>query len=1434
MTIGSHTITATPTDDTAQYSYDFLNWSFVGDSVNRDMTARAYFSRTVNQYTVSIDVNESTWGSVSNNTMTVDYGTPVSVSGNRLDIGSDSIEATPSDTTVQYVYTFTEWLNVPVEITEDVTITAVFGRSDVDYEVSVSVEGFGTVSVSRFVVPYGTSISASGTTLNVGGASSVATPNQPTAQYTYSFAGWTGIPPENIVTDHVSVVAVFSETINQYTVSISVNESAWGSVSETSVTVDYGTPISTSLNNLNIGSVTVSATATQSTAQYTYSFTNWVYSENTVTSDMDVVAYFTRTVNQYTVSIVANDITWGSVSRGAVTVDYGTVISSEGNTLNIGSESVLATPSQSTAQYSYSFVGWNNIPQNGEITASITVTAEFLAHLNEYVVTINAESGGTVSESRLVVPYGTPVTERGNHLSVGSVDVVATPNDNTAQYTYGFRAWSNIQSQITQSITITAEFDVILNIYTVSIQVNNSEYGQISSESVSAPYGTDIVRNGNILELGSESVFATPSSPTAQYTYALDSWLGPNRVTGDTVITAQFSRTVNQYTITIISENIAYGSVSRSTVVANYGTPVSSFENRLYIGNTIVTATPSPATSEYVYIFDEWSDVPSSVMGDTTVSASFLRLVNSFIVTILTDGNGTVSDTEVVVPYGTSITPYANELRIGVETVIATPNEPDAQYTNYFGRWADIPSNEQVTENIVVTARFVSELNQYTVTFEATSGGTVSMPSAVVEYGVSVVADGPRLNVGGVIVYATPQEADVQYTYSFRDWSAPDTIRGNTTIVAYFTQTVNRYTVSFLSSDNSYGTVSVNSITAGYGAVIQIVEDTVSVGPHVATAIPSQATSQYTYYFTDWTGISSGDILTSDMTVTANFSRFVNEFSITISTIGNGRVSSELIYADYGASVSVEGDRLVIGISEVLATPGERTQQYSYYFNQWLGLDDVETVTEDMEITAEFLSVVNQYTLYISSNDVMYGNVSQPSVTVDYGTLVSVVDNILYISDTQITATPSESTVQYRYDFVGWDNIPSEITMDIVGHAIFSREVVTYTVSINVTPQGYGSVSQDTVTVPYGSVISASNDTLNVGSTSVFATPSSQSEGYNYFFDKWVGIPNDNAVVSNMVITAVFYRDTYPITVTFHATEFGSVSVESIIVTYGTGIQYNENIITIGDSTITATPNQPTAQYTYSFNGWTGIVSDVITEDTVITAQFSRTVNQYTVSVRINEDYGTVSAPSVTVDYGTGISVDGQNLIVGSNTITATPYEDTPRYSYSFDRWDVYSSEVRADMTVTAVFSRTTEMYIIHITVVNPDYGTVSKDTIEADYGTPMRIDGNKLIIGSQNVVATPVASTEEYDYTFGGWSSIGDKVESDMDVTATFHRDLTAWAFSIISLEESKNTDSEGLFKTVLKIIPILVLGILIYIGASRFIRSNDDSDYDSGDDYY
>ena len=568
------------------------------------------------------------------------------------------------------------------------------------------------------------------------------------------------------------------------------------------------------------------------------------------------------------------------------------------------------------------------------------------------------------------------------------------------------------------------------------------------------------------------------------------------------------------------------------------------------------------------------------------------------------------------------------------------------------------------------------------------------------------------------------------------------------------------------------------------------------------------------------------------MTITAVFSRIVNDFTITIVTEGNGNVSMNTVNAEYGASITAESNVLTIGISEVVATPGERTQQYTYYFDGWEGIDGIDSVTQDMEITAQFGYTVNRYTLYISPNDAIYGNVSQPSITVDYGTSVSINDNTLLIGETLITASPSQSTVQYTYNFVRWDNIPSEITMDSVGHAIFSRDIVNYTVYFNVNESEYGNVFPESVTVPDGTSITSSGNTDTVGSTTVTATPSGILEGYSHAFSKWTGIPNDNAVVSDITVTAVFSRTLITVTVTIHVTDYGTVSTESMEVDYGTGIRYEENILYVGEQTVIATPYTSDAQYTYRFVEWMGISADTITDDMDITAQFSRTVNQYTVTIGVNSDYGTVSPASVTVDYGPDIIVNGQNMTIGSTVVTATPYDDTIEYVYTFDRWVMESARVTSDMSVTAVFSRTIATYIIHITVVNPDYGTVSKDTIEADYGTPMRIDGNKLIIGSQNVVATPVTSTEEYDYSFGGWDSIGDMVESDMDVTATFHRDLTAWAFSIVAIEEMKNSDSGNLFKTVLKIIPILVLSVLVYIGASRFIRSGDDSD--DSDDYY
>lgn len=108
----------------------------------------------------------------------------------------------------------------------------------------------------------------------------------------------------------------------------------------------------------------------------------------TVVGDTAVTANFVRTVNTYTVSIAVNDPAYGTVDVQTVTVDYGATISAASNVLTVGSTDVTATANQSTAQYTFAFGSWQNIPAGGTVTDDLTVTANFTATLRSYTVTI--------------------------------------------------------------------------------------------------------------------------------------------------------------------------------------------------------------------------------------------------------------------------------------------------------------------------------------------------------------------------------------------------------------------------------------------------------------------------------------------------------------------------------------------------------------------------------------------------------------------------------------------------------------------------------------------------------------------------------------------------------------------------------------------------------------------------------------------------------------------------------------------------------------------------------------------------------------------------------------------------------------------------------------------------------------------------------------
>ena len=138
--------------------------------------------------------------------------------------------------------------------------------------------------------------------------------------------------------------------------------------------------------------------------------------------------------------------------------------------------------------------------------------------------------------------------------------------------------------------------------------------------------GSSVMDKGEIDEWETP-VYAgdTPTkAATAQYTYTFSWWdpeVGP--ITHRTIYQAQFTSTVNEYDLTITSNNSDYGSVDVAFVEWQpYWTPISAEENVLTIG-TWEDKVEVTATASAGYVFSGWWELPTSVTADTTITATF-------------------------------------------------------------------------------------------------------------------------------------------------------------------------------------------------------------------------------------------------------------------------------------------------------------------------------------------------------------------------------------------------------------------------------------------------------------------------------------------------------------------------------------------------------------------------------------------------------------------------------------------------------------------------------------------------------------------------------------------------------------------------------------------------------------------------------------------
>ena len=313
-------------------------------------------------------------------------------------------------------------------------------------------------------------------------------------------------------TSYVSTL-FFLAAPSTHVVTISSNNVDYGTVSNSSITVEDSTPIAVSDNTITIGTspdaVVITATPTTSDAQYTYAFVGWsgVPVSGTIDEDLTITATFSRTINQYTATITNSTPSYGSVSPVSVTADYGSAISSVSNVLSIGSTDVTATPEAADAQYTYAFGAWGAFPAT--LTEDIEITVSFTQTVNEYTITWSI-SGVTSTETYL---YGQ----------------MPTHADPTPPEGYLFAGWSPSIATVTQDQTYTAVFEEIVYI-TVTFDPNGGQLEGSATKSVGigTPYGElPTPKKDNNKFLG---WFTDPEEGT--------------QVTADTIVTADADQTL--------------------------------------------------------------------------------------------------------------------------------------------------------------------------------------------------------------------------------------------------------------------------------------------------------------------------------------------------------------------------------------------------------------------------------------------------------------------------------------------------------------------------------------------------------------------------------------------------------------------------------------------------------------------------------------------------------------------------------------------------------------------------------------------------------------------------------------------------------------------------------------------------------------------------
>ena len=1258
---------------TAQYTYTFKGWDKTFASITADTVVTATYTQTVNKYTVTfVD-----WDGTVLKTQTVEYGKAATAPADPYRPEDENFE-----------YEFSGWDKSFSKITGDLVVTAQYTTNGNLYMV-VFLDDMGDL-IEIQEVPYG----------------SAAVAPEPPEREGMIFLGWD--TDFSYIESETIVFAMYAE----YKVYLPGSFNGWDT--ETEMTIEDGPVVSTTMD-LEEGEYKFKIFFNDTW------FGNWGTIEDTTTAtsaigwemdeyadDCTLVASGGTYTFKYNVRTKMLFVYCDSAAA-SYTVTFknydGTVLSTQ--TVEKGkSAKAPADPTRNAnAQYTFTFAGWDTDYTN--IQADTVVTATYKQTLNKYTVTFKDYDGTVISTQQ--VEYGKSAT------------APADPTrEATAQYTYTFKTWDKAFTNITSDTVVNATYTQTINVYTVTfvdfdgtvIDKQQVEYGK-SATAPAAP-----TREGD-----------------AQYTYTFKAWdKSFANIAGDTVITATYTQTLQKYTVVFLDMNgeaiatqtVEYGKAATAPTaptVANYvftgwdtdfsniteNTLVTALyaDNRVYIpgdfngwttdsaleqaAGDVVTTTLTLEAGTYTFkvlhrdvwygnygvidnttkntsetgweMVDGYGNCTLEATGGkytfnfntTTKMLEVLYASDAFTVTFK-NYDGTVLKTEAV-NKGSDATAPETPVRQG-----------NAQYTYTFAGWDTEFTNIQA--DTVVTATYTSTINVYTVTFKNADGKVIE--TQAVEYGKGATAPA-----------APTMEADAQYTYTFKAWDTDFTsIKGDTVVTATYTETLNKYTVTFVDYD---GTVLLKQ-TVEYGNA--------AAAPEAPTR---EANAQYTYTFKAWdTDFTS---IKGDTVVKATYTETLNKYTVK--------------FVDYNGTVlSAQAVEYGKGATAPAAPTREGNDQYTYTFKSWD--KDFANITGDLTVTAIYTETLNKYTVVFVDNE---GELLAEQ-EVEYGA----------------AATAPVAPAKNGYVFAGWDTDFSVITGNTIVTALYNE------ISVFLLGDFNGWTFDDAMVSADGSVVTITmelaageykfkvnmNDTW-YGNWGVIEDTTLKTSEIGWEMDSEAG--DCTLTATGGTYTFNFNVQTKFIEILFKAPEY-TVTFKDY-----DGTVLGTDVVTRGEDA--TAPAAPTREG-YDFRGWDKDITNV-QADITVTAVYEEIVSEYTVTF-VNYD-GTVLKTEVVKRGEAATAPD------------APEREANAQYTFTFSGWDKDFTNVTGNITVTALYDKTVNMY----TVTFVDYDGTVITTVLVEYGKEAH---------------APAAPTRE-GYVFTGWDADFKAVSENMTITAQYQEDI-------------------------------------------------------------